>query len=330
MGFSISVVIAAYNAERTIRRALQSVRAQTFPPREVVVVDDGSSDRTAEIAAEEGAVVLRRPNGGQAAARNDGIRVARFDWISFLDADDEWFPQRLAEHRRAVEACPAATVIFSGAYRRRPDDRRESRALHECPTFVPIERRVVAEGIWELERASLVEHFLDRPFIEFGSISVRRDRLFEAGLFDESLRSSEDFELWLRLFGTERVCAVDAPLLDYFVGFKSVSSDGDLMLDSVIATWERVAASPERYAPNTGACLRRYVAFVLRESIRIYLLQGNLPRARSTAAMLLQFEPGPRARVFAACVRLAATRPGRAGHRLLHNAWRRLRRKPAA
>lgn len=330
MGFTVSVVIAAYNAERTIRRALQSVRAQTFPPREVVVVDDGSSDRTAEIAAGEGAVVLRRANGGQAAARNDGIRAARYDWISFLDADDLWFPHRLAEHKRTVEACPAATVIFSGAYRRRPDDRRESRALRECPSFVPIKRRVIGEGIWELDRESLVEHFLDRPFVEFGSISVRRDRLLDAGLFDESLRSSEDFELWLRLFGTETVCAIDAPLLDYFVGFKSVSSDGDLMMDSVISTWDRVAAAPERYAPNTAACLRRYVGFVLRESIRIYLLQGNLPRARSTAGLLLQFEPGARSRAFAACVRLAATAPARAGHRLLHTAWRRMRRKPAA
>lgn len=95
---NISVVIPAYNAAGTIGRALDSVIAQTHPAREIIVVDDGSTDRTAQVVSEYGGRVeyLYQDNAGPGAARNAGIRAARGEWIAFLDADDEWLPHRLA------------------------------------------------------------------------------------------------------------------------------------------------------------------------------------------------------------------------------------------
>jgi glycosyltransferase involved in cell wall biosynthesis len=99
---TVSVVIPAYNAEAYLREALDSVFAQTRPPDEVVVVDDGSTDRTSEVAASYGDRVrlLRQPNRGEAAARNAGVLAARGALIAFLDADDTWLPRYLESQLR--------------------------------------------------------------------------------------------------------------------------------------------------------------------------------------------------------------------------------------
>ncbi len=94
----VAVVIPAYNAEKLLPRALRSVLTQTVAPREVLVVDDGSSDGTSDVARSFGAPVrcIRQENAGAAAARNRGIAEATAEWIAFLDADDWWEPERLA------------------------------------------------------------------------------------------------------------------------------------------------------------------------------------------------------------------------------------------
>ena len=92
---SVSAVIPAYNAEHFISDTIQSVLAQTYEIAEVIVVDDGSSDRTAEVAAVFSRTrVIRRPNGGQGAARNTGIFAASGEWIALLDHDDIWLPRK--------------------------------------------------------------------------------------------------------------------------------------------------------------------------------------------------------------------------------------------
>ncbi|HOM77565.1 MAG TPA: glycosyltransferase family A protein, partial [Anaerohalosphaeraceae bacterium] len=89
---SISVVIPAYNCQAYIRRAIDSVLGQSRPADEIIVVDDGSTDGTAEAVRTYGAkvILIQQENAGVSAARNAGIRAASGDWIAFLDADDEW------------------------------------------------------------------------------------------------------------------------------------------------------------------------------------------------------------------------------------------------
>ncbi|MFZ9011987.1 MAG: glycosyltransferase family 2 protein, partial [Anaerohalosphaeraceae bacterium] len=93
----ISVVIPAYNAEKHIGRAIDSVLAQTRPADEVIVIDDGSSDATAEVVRSYGDKIMfiHQENAGASVARNTGIKAATSDWIAFLDADDEWLPNKL-------------------------------------------------------------------------------------------------------------------------------------------------------------------------------------------------------------------------------------------
>lgn len=92
--YGYSVVIPAFNSAKFIARTIESVRNQTFKAGEVIVVDDGSSDETVHICQALGVTVIKRQNGGPAAARNTGAQVARFPWIAFLDHDDIWLPQK--------------------------------------------------------------------------------------------------------------------------------------------------------------------------------------------------------------------------------------------
>src|SRR5262245_7589054 len=109
----ISVVIPTYNAAAFLAEALESVRAQTRVPAEVIVVDNGSTDASAELAEAAGARVLRLERPGVSRARNAGIRAATQQWIAFLDADDLWQPDKLAAQWQAVAGCPEAGIVIT-------------------------------------------------------------------------------------------------------------------------------------------------------------------------------------------------------------------------
>src|SRR5690242_18385247 len=107
----ISVVVPAWNAQATLGETLASVAAQTYDKLEIIIVDDGSTDRTADVArefceAEPRARLIRKKNGGVASARNAGIAEAKGDWIAPIDADDLWHPTRVAKMVAAALATP--------------------------------------------------------------------------------------------------------------------------------------------------------------------------------------------------------------------------------
>jgi glycosyltransferase involved in cell wall biosynthesis len=116
-GPPISVVMPAYNAAATIGRALDSIAAQTRQPDEVIVVDDASRDATGAIAAAHPLRprIVRHPaNRGGAAALQSGLEAASNDWVAFLDADDEWLPEKLAAQAAALAGEPDAIVVATG------------------------------------------------------------------------------------------------------------------------------------------------------------------------------------------------------------------------
>ncbi|NNE65997.1 MAG: glycosyltransferase family 2 protein [Pyrinomonadaceae bacterium] len=129
---SISVVIPAYNAERFIGDALQSVFDQSKRVSEIVVVDNSSSDDTAKIARKLGATVVEEAERGVSAARNRGIERARMDWIAFMDADDVWSPDKIECQMKALELYPAARIITCDSGRILPNEDRK----REVPVLV--------------------------------------------------------------------------------------------------------------------------------------------------------------------------------------------------
>ena len=205
---TFSVVVAAYNAARTLPATIRSVLAQTWSDFELIVVDDGSSDGTAAAAREATdarARYIRQENLGPAAARNTGVGSARGTFVSLLDSDDLWLPDYLETMAAAFDADPAAGLAFTDAWRLDDITRRIHRRTIMSQQHPP--RRPPADP----ER--LLAALLERNFV-YTSASVRRDLIDAAGGF-KSLTRSEDYELWLRLaargarfVNTRRILAV--------------------------------------------------------------------------------------------------------------------------
>ena len=148
-----SVVIPAYNAAAFLARCLESVFAQTVQAEEVIVVDDGSSDRTAEVAAGfAGTRVIRRPNGGPGAARNTGIHAATGEWIAFLDSDDIWVPRKTEIQLGYIT--PDAGVIHANRFDPIHFGNLWHRQAHVSPSGALVRRQTLLEvGGFEESRA---------------------------------------------------------------------------------------------------------------------------------------------------------------------------------
>lgn len=213
----IDVVVPAYNAERTLRAALDSVRAQTAPAHEILVIDDGSKDGTREIAsayASNGAPrvrLLTQANGGPSRARNWGVRESRAEFIAFLDADDAWEPTKLERQLEAFARKPEAVLCYTGLQNVTPTGERLE--------YVP----PAPEGVLSTRLR------LGNPQIVPSCVMVRREAFEKAGGFLLTLKGSEDWEFWVRLHQQGPFCAVDEPLTLYTVSNTGLSSNADHM-----------------------------------------------------------------------------------------------------
>jgi glycosyltransferase involved in cell wall biosynthesis len=165
----VTIVIPAYDGEAHLPRAVASARAQRLADTEIVVVDDGSRDRTADVARALGATVLSQPNAGPAAARNRGVRSSASDYVAFLDVDDEWPEHALETLVAILERDPSLDV-----------------ALGHVQCFVPGD-----EG---------AHYAYGPPFVTYllGAAVYRRQVFERVGLLDESLREGEDVDWFLR------------------------------------------------------------------------------------------------------------------------------------
>jgi len=109
---AVSAIIPAYNAGAYLAQAIASVRRQSVAVQEIIVVDDGSSDNTAQIALAEGAVLIQQPNSGAAAARNTGLQASSGEFIAFLDADDRWAEDKLEKQLAAFRQAPDTALVL--------------------------------------------------------------------------------------------------------------------------------------------------------------------------------------------------------------------------
>jgi glycosyltransferase involved in cell wall biosynthesis len=184
----VTVLIPAYNAARTIERALATVWHQHYPEMEVIVVDDASTDDTSvhvrEIARDNLRLIRLERNRGVSGALNAGIRQARTDYIAFLDADDEWLDNKLVKQLPIIDARIEMTLIACGGESVGPEGRVFDTFGTELPSHSPRE-------FW---RALLLKTYLHRS-----CVVARRIKLLEVGGFDEELKVSEDQDMWIKL-----------------------------------------------------------------------------------------------------------------------------------
>lgn len=197
----ISVVIPAYNADQYIAKAIESCLKQSFPPHEIIVVDDASTDSTVAVAesfAPRARVLRQTENMGVAVARNRGVEESSGDWIAFLDADDWFLPEKLEMQRRCAEENGKAVLIYTG-FHIIATDGSESEAR-----FVP------SRQLWPMLRY--------RDPLLLSSVVLRREAFDAVRGFDPALRNAQDWDLWLRLavrYSVELFAAVAEPLVVY-------------------------------------------------------------------------------------------------------------------
>jgi GT2 family glycosyltransferase len=223
---AFSVVVAAYNTAGTIGEAIESVRRQTRSDWELVVVDDGSDDGTADIVeavADPRIRLIRQPrNLGPAAARNRGISVAQAPLVCTLDSDDLWLPWYLETMGKTLDSAPAAAVACTDAWVLDEATGRVGRTSVLAPQDPP---QPVPE-----DRKTFLAALLQRNFI-YNSVAVRRDSLLAVGGYDERLWVGEDWELWLRLAAAgHRFVRVPQLLAVYRVRAGSLGSDPERLL----------------------------------------------------------------------------------------------------
>jgi GT2 family glycosyltransferase len=227
----VSVVIPAYNVAEYIGQALDSILAQTFTDLEVIVVNDGSPD-TVELERvlepyRNRLVYIRQENRGVSGARNTGMKVARGEFYAQLDPDDVWEPDYLAVQLRTLRETGADLVypnaVFFG------DGPEVGRLFMDlCPS----EGEVTAEKLMRFECTVMT------------SVTARREVLLRAGMYDESIKTSEDFDLWLRVaLQGSRIVYHRQPVVRYRQRAESLSSDPRRMLRNALVVLAKAEQS---------------------------------------------------------------------------------------
>jgi glycosyltransferase involved in cell wall biosynthesis len=206
----VSVVLPVYNGAGTIAATIASVLRQTHGSFELLVIDDGSTDDTVRIAGsfrDPRIAVHSFENRGLAASRNRGVRLARGEFIGFIDADDLWTEHKLARQVEALRRDPAAGLAYSF-----------TDCIDEHDAYLGPGSHIAASG-------RVYEKLLVWNFLDSGSCAlVRASALADAGMFDESLPAAEDWDLWLRLAWGYPFACVPWPDVLYRVHSSAMSS----------------------------------------------------------------------------------------------------------
>ena len=193
---TVSVIIPTYNRGWIVRDAIDSVFGQTYADFELIVVDDGSTDRTPQILDAYGdrLRVIRQANQGVSAARNRGIGESSGPMIALLDSDDIWLPKKLAVQVDFFKRNPAALICQTEEIWIRNGLRVNPGKRHRKPSGMIFERS------------------LELCLVSPSAVMVRRELFEKVGLFDESLPACEDYDLWLRVGCRFPVHLIDEPL----------------------------------------------------------------------------------------------------------------------
>jgi len=237
---TFSVIIPVYNGAATIGRALDSVTSQTYPPQEIIVVDDGSTDASAEIAAAHAGPIrlIRQQNQGVSVARNRGATEASGEWLAFLDADDVYFPDRLKWHADWIADDAGLDFLTGDQEYRQPD----GAVLRTHMANTPAGRTLLAKAGGalrvEMDQAAEFRAFVAEHFGDTHTLTVRRETFLALGGYPAGRAVCEDVSFLIRLLArSRRVGVITQPMAAYYLYPTSATRR-----DPVRAQQETVAA----------------------------------------------------------------------------------------
>ena len=259
----ISVIIPLYNKRESIARAIRSVLLQSPTPREIIVVDDGSTDGSyrvvAELAAQHPSIkLIRQENRGVSAARNRAIETAEGEFVALLDGDDAWREGYLAEICRLIETYPDCGAYATGFY---VVDGAE-RVVGDTPQV---------EGIVDFFAESQ-RHYVLIP----SATTLNRDLVLRLGGFPEGMRMGEDQYLWVKLARTAKVCISPAPLIEYSRSAENRSA-------AIYRPEQSRHSLEELYDPSATDLSNEYLARVALGKALVQSVNDGTDDARHTA-----------------------------------------------
>jgi glycosyltransferase involved in cell wall biosynthesis len=275
----VSVVMPAYNCGRWIGEALESVRRQTLPPRQIIVVDDGSTDDTLERVRPFAQHVeyVRQANAGVSAARNIGVRAAREPFIAFLDADDVWHPRKLELQMEVFRRHEHVGILST------PTFDWPARTMPRFPEVPPLS---VREVTWE--------QMVVKNRMNTSSIALRRDAIRCVDPFDTAMQGPEDRDMWLRILEVTYGAVLDLPLSGYRVTPGGISQNAAKCRDGMLRI---LAKLDERDAWRGRWWLRRKAySYVNHACAWLYTASGQQRKALDVSLRSLVWYPLPYSR----------------------------------
>lgn len=280
-GPRVSVIIPAHNAEQFIAAALRSVLAQTLPAYEVIVVDDGSRDRTRDVVAEMNAPTIRcitQPQAGVSAARNRGLEEASGEFVAFLDADDLWRPETLLRHAKLLS--DQEDVVFSFANLRRFDHFTGATIgtqFEFYPELASAALEPLGAGAWRIRGDAFVELVRFGEVPAFTPAMMFRRSLLGGIRFDETLRICEDTHFVLRAATRGAVVVIEDVLVD--VRRHDVNATLDFSLIAINKLEALIRIRPFLEDPLRGAALEARISRAHFDVARQHTERGEYFRA---------------------------------------------------
>ncbi len=210
---NISVIIPTYNRADFILKAVKSVQNQSLHVKQIIVVDDGSTDNTKELLKNENITYVYQKNSGVSSARNRGIREAKHEWLAFLDSDDTWHKNKIEEHMTLHVNNPELQASFSDEVwvKNGKTINKKKHLKKEEPTFL---------------------NSLRTCKIGVSTFFVHKSMFEEIGLFDEELEVCEDYDLWLRILTKYKIKLIDKELITKQAGHENQLSFTTPLIDS--------------------------------------------------------------------------------------------------
>ena len=291
-----SVIIPTYNSALSIGRAVESLLTQTYPANEIIVVDDGSQDNTQEVVKHFGNAVhyVYQDNRGVSAARNHGAEIARCHWLAFLDADDWYYPERLAIHAEMILKYKDLDFITGNFDYIDDQGRILQESMKSTPAGLCLLKKAGKRNFILMDCEDICG-FVEQQFGDVRTLSVPREIFLNLGGFPESFTICEDVYFLIRLCAvSRRIGVVCRPLAAYFI-----HHNGLIRSDMIRAQRQSVLALLDL----KGQISKRDEAFVYRG------LLGALRRARMDFAYTL-LRSNERGRALRTVFPLLFERPG--------------------
>lgn len=273
MSQTVDIIIPTYNGMPWLASTLESVLAQSYEDIKVYIIDDGSSDGTADYVRsinDSRIAYLRKPNGGVSSARNFGIRHSSSPFIAFLDADDIWIPQKIEKQMKIMNTNPKVGLVYGHHY-------------------LIDEKDVVLSNLRINKRGNIFTDLCDGNCIA-GSASmalIRRNVVEELGVFDETLINGEDWEYWLRIAKKYEVDFVPEIIASIRVHTNNAQGNTRRMADGLIKTLDVIL---QNYTLTKNQRVR-VASYCLNHAINAYFSLHDYGAARRATIRLIKENP---------------------------------------